>query len=412
MSTLIDSFGRIHKDLRVSLTDRCTLRCTYCMPHDFSDWIAKDRHLSKEEIVYIIGIAVDLGITSVRLTGGEPLMHPHIIEIIRKIKELDTPPELSMTTNGVALAEKSKELKLAGLDRLNISLDTLVPERFKLLTHRPYFDQVISGIQKAHEVGFTTIKINAVLIRGINDDEVIPLVKWALESNLNLRFIEQMPLDAGRIWSRQQIITADEIYQVLKTEFELEPVPNRDSSPAEDFYINGGPAKVGIIGSISRPFCGACDRIRLTSDGQLRSCLFSHEEGDLLGVLRDSELSPEQRHEKYLMPLGPLFNLKKLATESTILHLFNPRGRCQQLGVNMPNVHLYGKARALVGKSDYETSSATIREIIEELADFSVDMPGLLKTCSFLVDGMQISDVELILVTGSRVDVLPRFAGG
>lgn len=311
MSILIDSFGREHKDLRVSLTDRCNLRCTYCMPNDFSDWIPKDRHLTPHEMVEIIGIAVKMGITSIRLTGGEPLLYPHIIEIVESIKKLEKAPELSMTTNGVALKQMAASLRDVGLDRINISLDTLVPERFKLLTHRSYFDKVIEGIKAAQEAGFAPIKINAVLIRGINDDEVIPLVKWALESKINLRFIEQMPLDAGRTWNREQMVTADEIFTVLSKEFNLQPVPNRDSSPAEEFYVNGGVEKIGIIGSVSRPFCGACDRIRLTSDGQLRSCLFSNEEGDLLGVLRDPQITSDQRKEKISAAIKKLVQFKK-----------------------------------------------------------------------------------------------------
>lgn len=262
-------------------------------------------------MVEIIAIAVRMGITSVRLTGGEPLLYPHIIEIVRSIKDLEGAPELSMTTNGVALKEMAQPLRAAGLDRLNISLDTLLPERFKLLTHREYFDQVLEGIKAAQEVGFQKTKINAVLLRGINEDEIIPLARWALTSNLNLRFIEQMPLDAGRSWSRSQMVTADEIFTALKSEFDLKPVLNRDSSPAEEFFVDEGPGKIGIIASVSQPFCGACDRIRLTSDGQLRSCLFSNEEGDLLQVLRNVDFNAEQRGEKIETAIKQIVQFKK-----------------------------------------------------------------------------------------------------
>lgn len=265
------------------------------MPHDFAEWIPREKHLSPDEIVYLISIAIGAGITSVRLTGGEPLLHPHVIEIVSRIKSLPNAPELSMTTNGVALAKLAPGLRDAGLDRINISLDTLSPARFKELTHRDYFDQVVEGISQAREVGFSPIKLNAVLIRGINDDETLPLLRWAIESKLNLRFIEQMPLDAGHSWDRKIMVTADEIYETLSSEYQLTPVEARESSPAEEFYINGGPSTVGIIGSVTRPFCGACDRIRITSDGQLRSCLFSNEENDLLNYLRDSSISDEQR---------------------------------------------------------------------------------------------------------------------
>jgi cyclic pyranopterin phosphate synthase len=302
--TLIDSYGRIHRDLRVSLTDRCSLRCTYCMPHDFNKWLPSETLLSATELVKIIEIAVSQGITEVRLTGGEPLLRPDIVEIVSRINALENAPELSMTTNGVALAKVARELANAGLKRINISLDTLDWERFKRLTFRDRYDDVIDGISAAREAGLSPIKINTVLMRDINGDEAIPLLKWALKENLNLRFIEQMPLDAGDAWTRLNLITADQIFEELNSEFELTPVSDRGSSPAEEFYVNGGPATVGIIGSVTRPFCAACDRLRLTSDGQMRSCLFSNTETDLRSILRNSRLTDSEKREDLIKAIS------------------------------------------------------------------------------------------------------------
>ena len=302
--SLIDSFGRVHRDLRVSLTDRCSLRCTYCMPFNFDKWLPTESLLTANELVNVIDIAVSQGVSEVRLTGGEPLLRPDIVEIVSRINSLEKAPELSMTTNGVALAKVAKALAEAGLRRINISLDTLDWERFKRLTFRDRYDDVIEGIAAARSAGLAPIKINTVLMRGINDDEALPLLKWALSENLNLRFIEQMPLDAGDAWTRKNLITADEIFQQLNSEFELTPVLDRGSSPAEEFYINGGPATVGIIGSVTRSFCANCDRLRLTSDGQLRNCLFSNEETDLRSILRNGRLSDAEKRQDIVKAFG------------------------------------------------------------------------------------------------------------
>jgi cyclic pyranopterin phosphate synthase len=283
---LVDTYGRVHRDLRVSLTDRCSLRCTYCMPTDFSDWIANDALLTTDEIVTVIGLCVDAGITSVRLTGGEPLLRRDIVDVVRRINELPKPPRISLTTNALRLAEVAQDLAVAGLVRVNVSLDTLDPVRFERMTHRDRFHDVIAGIEAAQAAGLTPLKVNAVLIKGVNDDEAIPLLRHALANDWNLRFIEQMPLDAGDLWARPVMVTADEIQKELEREFELSPVPNRDSAPAEEFYVNGGSATVGIIASVTRPFCAACDRLRLTADGQFRNCLFARDETDVRAVLR------------------------------------------------------------------------------------------------------------------------------
>ena len=287
MNTLVDTYGRIHRNLRVSLTDRCNLRCTYCMPNDFAAWLPSEHQLTTDELVRVIEIAVSEGINEVRLTGGEPLLRPDIVEIVSRINAITDAPTLTMTTNALTLEKVAKPLVDAGLTRINISLDTLDRDRFKLMTHRDRIDDVFAGIKAAQDAGIDPIKINAVLLKGVNADEAPALLEWALANNLALRFIEQMPLDAGGIWERSSLVTADDIYADLSTRYELTPCDGRGSSPAEEFFVNGGPATVGIIGSVTRPFCGACDRLRLTSDGQLRSCLFSLEEMDLRTAMRN-----------------------------------------------------------------------------------------------------------------------------
>jgi len=287
MNTLIDTYGRVHRNLRVSLTDRCNLRCTYCMPNDFAAWLPSEHQLTTDELVRVIEIAVSEGINEVRLTGGEPLLRPDIVEIVARINTIENAPTLTMTTNALTLEKVAKPLADAGLTRINISLDTLDRDRFKLMTHRDRIDDVFAGIKAAQAAGINPIKINAVLLKGVNADEAPALLDWALTNNLALRFIEQMPLDAGGIWERSALVTADDIYADLSHSYELTPCDGRGSSPAEEFFVNGGPATVGIIGSVTRPFCGACDRVRLTSDGQLRSCLFSLEEMDLRTAMRN-----------------------------------------------------------------------------------------------------------------------------
>jgi len=302
--SLIDTFGRVHRDLRVSLTDRCSLRCTYCMPFNFDKWLPSETMLTATELVKVIEIAVSQGIKEVRLTGGEPLLRPDIVEIVSRINSLENAPELSMTTNGVALAKVAQQLADAGLRRINISLDTLDWERFKRLTFRDRYDDVIEGIAAARAAGLEPIKINTVLMRDINGDEALPLLKWALSENLNLRFIEQMPLDAGDAWTRNNLITAEEIFSQLNAEYELTPVADRGSSPAEEFYVNGGTATVGIIASVTRSFCANCDRMRLTSDGQLRNCLFSNTETDLRSILRNGRLAESEKRDDIVKAFG------------------------------------------------------------------------------------------------------------
>jgi cyclic pyranopterin phosphate synthase len=292
--TLVDTYGRVHRDMRVSLTDRCSLRCNYCMPADFADWIPGDHLLTTDELMLVLDVATGMGIEQVRLTGGEPLLRPDVVEVVRRINALPHAPKISLTSNGLRLPQLAQQLADAGLERVNVSLDTLDPERFKQMTHRDRFHDVIAGIDASQQAGLLPVKVNAVLMRGFNDDEAVPLLRHAIANDWRLRFIEQMPLDAGGLWARPKMVTAAEIMAMLSEEFELSPVPIRGSAPAEEFFVDGGPATVGIIASVSAPFCAACDRLRLTADGQFRNCLFSQEETDVRSILRDTSLSEDQ----------------------------------------------------------------------------------------------------------------------
>jgi cyclic pyranopterin phosphate synthase len=291
MSALVDGFGRVHRDLRVSLTDRCNLRCDYCMPVDFADWLPGPDLLTTDELVEVLDVATSLGITGVRLTGGEPLLRADVVDVVRRISGLTHAPEISLTTNGLRLVDLAVPLREAGLRRVNVSLDTLDPERFRGLTHRDRHADVLAGIRAAQDAGLAPVKVNAVLMRGVNDDEAPALLRRALDEGWRLRFIEQMPLDAGGIWMRSTMVTAAETLALLSEHHELTPVPGRGSAPAEEFLVDGGPATVGIIASVSAPFCAACDRLRLTADGQLRNCLFARDELDLRAALRDPALA-------------------------------------------------------------------------------------------------------------------------
>jgi cyclic pyranopterin phosphate synthase len=295
---LIDTFGHRAVDLRVSLTDRCNLRCTYCMPAEGLPWLPKPELLTDGEIVRLVRIAVtDLGVTEVRFTGGEPLLRPGVVGIVAACADLLPRPELSVTTNGIGLARTAQALREAGLDRVNVSLDTLDPETFHTLTRRDRLADVISGLAAAEAAGLRPVKINTVLMRGVNDHEAADLLGWCLERGYELRFIEQMPLDAQHGWDRSTMVTAAEILARLGERFALTPEPDerRGAAPAERWLVDGftapdgGPARVGVIASVTRPFCRACDRTRLTADGQIRNCLFATEETDLRAALRGGE---------------------------------------------------------------------------------------------------------------------------
>ncbi|OLT23407.1 cyclic pyranopterin phosphate synthase [Ornithinimicrobium sp. CNJ-824] len=286
---LVDRYGRVHRDLRISVTDRCSLRCTYCMPEQGVPWLPRDTMLSTEEIVRLADVAVGMGIEEIRLTGGEPLLRRDLVDVVAGLAALDPAPEISMTTNGVGLARIAEDLKAAGLTRVNVSIDTLDRETFIELAKRDRLADTIAGIEASAAAGLLPVKLNTVLMRGVNDAEAPDLLAFALEHGYQLRFIEQMPLDAQHQWDRTQMITGEEILTRLRTRFELTAMPDetRGSAPAELFLVDGGPATVGVIASVTMPFCGTCDRVRLTADGMIRNCLFATGETDLRTPLRD-----------------------------------------------------------------------------------------------------------------------------
>ena len=284
-----DRYGRIATDLRVSLTDRCNLRCSYCMPAEGLDWLPQDETLTDDELVRLIRIGVErLGIQEIRFTGGEPLVRRGLPDLVRRVREIDAGIDMSMTTNALGLARTAQALADAGLNRVNVSLDTVRPDTFHTITRRDRLDDVIAGLAAAEAAGLGPVKVNAVLMRGLNDDQAPELLRWCLDRGYELRFIEQMPLDAQHGWQRDGMITADEIFAHLERVFTLTPASEpRGSAPAELFLVDGGPATVGVIASVTRPFCGDCDRVRLTADGQIRNCLFARHESDLRAALRD-----------------------------------------------------------------------------------------------------------------------------
>ncbi|MDV3220083.1 GTP 3',8-cyclase MoaA [Intrasporangium sp.] len=292
---LRDQFGRVARDLRVSVTDRCNLRCTYCMPAEGLPWMPKAEMLTDEELLRLIGLFVRDGVTQVRLTGGEPLLRRSLVELVAGIAALEPRPRIAMTTNGVGLERVAQRLAEAGLDRVNVSLDTIDAETFTRLTRRDRLTDVELGLKAAAHAGLTPVKVNAVAMRGVNDDSVADVLQWCLDRGYELRFIEQMPLDAQHAWDRRDMVTADEIRATLSERYTLTPLPaeERGSAPAERFLVDGGPATVGIIASVSAPFCAACDRTRLTADGQVRNCLFSRTETDLRTPLRDGASDDE-----------------------------------------------------------------------------------------------------------------------
>ena len=279
----------------MSLTDRCNLRCTYCMPPEGLDWLPDDKVLTDDEVVRLVSVAViHLGVEEVRFTGGEPLVRRGLVDIVRRSAALTPRPELSLTTNALGLSRNARALADAGLDRVNVSLDTVRAETFATLTLRDRFKDVVAGLEAAHDAGLRPVKVNAVLMRGINDHQAPELLGWCLERGYELRFIEQMPLDAQHGWRRDEMVTAEEILESLRSAFSLTDAEEpRGSAPAELFTVDGGPATVGVIASVTRPFCGDCDRVRLTADGQVRNCLFARDESDLRTPMRDGATDEE-----------------------------------------------------------------------------------------------------------------------
>jgi cyclic pyranopterin phosphate synthase len=285
---LVDTFGRIATDLRVSVTDRCNLRCTYCMPAQGLDWLPADDLLSVAELTRLLRLAVTrLGVSSIRFTGGEPLLYRPLEQMVAATAALRPRPEIALTTNGVGLAGRAAGLAAAGLDRVNVSLDSVNREHFQAITRRDKLAAVLDGLAAAHAAGLGPVKVNAVLDPISGPDDAVELLRFCLQFGYQLRIIEQMPLDAGHPWSRESTVGAESILSALRSAFTLSPDPApRGSAPARLWQVGGGPATVGIIASVSDPFCAACDRTRLTADGQVRSCLFATEETDLRGLLR------------------------------------------------------------------------------------------------------------------------------
>jgi cyclic pyranopterin phosphate synthase len=285
---LVDTFGRIATDLRVSLTDRCNLRCTYCMPAEGLDWLPGEQLLAPEELIRLLRIAVTrLGITSVRFTGGEPLVAKNLEGVIAATASLRPRPELTLTTNGIGLAKRAATLKRAGLDRINVSLDTVDAARFARITRRDRLHDVLAGLAAAKAAGLNPVKVNAVLDPVTGLDDAVELLRFCVEAGYQLRIIEQMPLDAGHQWQRDRAVSADDVLAVLQEHFDLTPdSAPRGSAPAELWRVDGDRGSVGIIASVSRAFCSACDRTRLTADGQVRNCLFARQETDLRHLMR------------------------------------------------------------------------------------------------------------------------------
>ena len=327
---LIDSFGRLHNNLRISVTDRCNIRCFYCMPAEDVHFMDKAELLTFEEIERFVRVAVPLGIDKLRLTGGEPLVRRELHTLVAKLAAIPGIKDVGLTTNGIFLAEQAEALYSAGLRRINVSLDALTPEKFKQFTRRDGFEKVIEGIKEAQRVGFDPIKINAVSVRGMTEEEVVPFGHFARETGVEVRFIEYMPLDADNAWERGKVLFAHEIIEQLSAEI-MPLVPEREEgadrhAPATDFVFEDGIGRVGFIASISQPFCMSCNRIRITADGKLRNCLFSLEETDvrnllrgagtdeqIVSAIRSSVAAKKEGHEintaRFIQPDRPMYSI-------------------------------------------------------------------------------------------------------
>jgi len=327
-SPLIDTFGRTHNNLRISVTDRCNIRCFYCMPENDVQFVDRREILSFEEIERFARVAAGLGITKIRVTGGEPLVRRDLPRLIEKLIAIPGIGDLALTTNGVLLAEQARSLYDAGLRRLNIHLDTLDRARFLQITRRDDLDKVLKGIELCREMGFGPIKINAVAVKGLTEPDVIPLARFGRERGIEVRFIEFMPLDAQSLWDRGRVLLADDMVAMLSKEIcPLEDIPDADPrAPATEYRFADGVGRVGFIASVSRPFCLNCNRLRLTSDGKLRYCLFAIEEADVKALLRngapDEEIAAVIRgnvrekwigHEinsaKFVAPPRPMYSI-------------------------------------------------------------------------------------------------------
>jgi GTP 3',8-cyclase len=293
---LVDRFGRVVRDLRISVTDRCNFRCTYCMDEEMT-WMPRSEVLTFEEFEHLARLLVErYGIESIRLTGGEPTVRANLPVLVAKLAALHTdagPIDVAMTTNGATLRHLAGKLRRAGLARVNISLDTLDRERFLAMTRRDELPSVLDGIAAAREAGFDPVKVNAVVMRGVNDDEIVDLATFGRRNGVEVRFIEWMPLDAGGGWDADQVVGQDEIVAQIDAVYPLEQVPARGAAPADRWRYRDGGGTVGVIPSVTKPFCGDCDRVRLTADGQFRTCLFATDETDLRAALRRGESDDE-----------------------------------------------------------------------------------------------------------------------
>ena len=323
---LIDTFGRVHDNLRISVTDRCNIRCFYCMPEENPVYVDRRELLSFEEVERFVRVVVQLGVNKVRLTGGEPLVRRNLATLIEKICGVPGIRDIALTTNGILLPDQAESLYAAGLRRINIHLDTLDAERFRKITRRDGFEKVLAGIFLCKKLGFSPIKINAVAARGYIEDDIVPLGRFAREHGVEIRFIEFMPLDAENRRERDKVLFAQEIMDRLSEEImPLVPVPDQDPrAPASEFEFEDGVGRIGIIASVSRPFCMSCNRIRLTSDGKIRNCLFALDEFDVKDIMRsggdDDEIAAVVRraviakwegHEintaRFIKPLRPMY---------------------------------------------------------------------------------------------------------
>jgi cyclic pyranopterin phosphate synthase len=311
---LVDTFGRTVRKLRVSVTDRCNFRCTYCMPEEGMQWLPKSQILAFEEIVRVCTLMVRLGVAKFRLTGGEPLVRQHLVELVRRLDAIPGLAGLSITTNGYFLAEQAEALVAAGLRSFNVSLDTLEKARFTTMTRRDALERVLAGLDALRRLPVASVKVNAVVMRGQNDDELVRFAELARTTGFAVRFIEFMPLEGGYLWKNELIVPGHEVIDRIGAVYPLEPDPACDPrDPSRDYrFADGAPGRVGVINSVTEPFCGACDRMRLTADGQLRTCLFSTREHDLRTLLRggasDAELEAFLRTTVLGKEAGHLIN--------------------------------------------------------------------------------------------------------
>jgi len=291
---LVDSFGRVATDLRISVTDRCNFRCRYCMPPEGLPWMPKEQILSFEEITRITNILIQSGVDSIKVTGGEPLVRRDVPRLVRMIRGLSPSVDMSVTTNGYLLPKFASELKDAGLNRVTVSCDSLVKHRFAEMTLRDALDEVVEGLRVAAELGLTPVKINTVVIKNHNEDEAVDFARLARDTGYEVRFIEYMPLDAQDEWTAEGVVAGAEILDRIQAVYPLVPDTDEQPEPATPYrFADGAPGRIGVIPSVTDPFCDSCNRLRLTADGQLRACLFSLEETDLRGPLRSGATDGE-----------------------------------------------------------------------------------------------------------------------